>query len=371
MRLCPLAAVLAAWIACAVWLPARVRAQSGADVSPVIPVHPDVPTVVQLPDEIQAVRSADNLDIMVKGVGSTLYLRPRPDTPAGVEVFIEVNTLTLHRIFLVRVVERAEDAIRELVVPAAATAEPSRDTARDAPFGPEPPAPTASAPATAPNLAPVPAAPESAEPVIEHALAPETERIDRPAGSPRFDLSVHGVAALAGVTALSVPGYAPDKGRRSHRAFGLRVAVMPRDTWWSVEAGLSGEWLAAPTIHVREISTEMGLKERKVSGPRLRLDGGLKAQAGTIWRPTVYVGLGLQAHLSKTEDAVVNGELRMPKDSTEDMTYNGVLTLGLGLQYQARDVLLGIDFQMRQGVPGGYRSVDVFLSVGFFLHQGE
>ena len=53
------------------------------------------------------------------------------------------------------------------------------------------------------------------------------------------------------------------------------------------------------------------------------------------------------------------------------MRYRGVLTLGLGLQRRAGNVLLGVDFQIRQGVPADYRSVEALLSVGFFLDQGE
>jgi hypothetical protein len=86
---------------------------------------------------------------------------------------------------------------------------------------------------------------------------------------------------------------------------------------------------------------------------------------------SAYGGLGLQAHLSKIQDTIVTPVSRILQSSTEAMRLDGVLTLGLGLQRRAGDVLLGIDFQIRQGVPAGYRSVDAFLSVGFFLDQGE
>jgi hypothetical protein len=43
----------------------------------------------------------------------------------------------------------------------------------------------------------------------------------------------------------------------------------------------------------------------------------------------------------------------------------------MGLQRRVGDVLLGIDFQITQGVPPEYRSVEAVLSVGFALDQGD
>jgi hypothetical protein len=182
---------------------------------------------------------------------------------------------------------------------------------------------------------------------------------------------VHAVVGLAGVTGHEVPGYAPEKGRSSHRAFGLRVAIRPRDTWWAIEVGVGGERLAAPTLHVRELVEGVKREEREVSGLRLGMDLGIRARAGTRWMATAYGGLGLQAHLSKVQDTTIIDRVRMPLPSAEDLTYNAVLTLGLGTLRRIRGVMLGIDFQMRQGVPAEYRSVVVLLSAGFPLDQGD
>src|SRR5690606_2560674 len=145
-------------VVCAVWLPTLARAQTGTDVSPAIPVHPDVPTILALPDEITGVWPIGGDELMVHGVRSELYLRPRPGTPAGVEALIEVETRTLHRIFLLRVAERAEDATLRLVVPAPAAAEDA-GAAAPAPARIESASPEAVAAAIEPEPAPAPAEP--------------------------------------------------------------------------------------------------------------------------------------------------------------------------------------------------------------------
>jgi hypothetical protein len=173
--------------------------------------------------------------------------------------------------------------------------------------------------------------------------------------------------SLAGVTGLEVPGYVPDKGRRPNRVFGLRMAAEPRDTWWSVEASVSAERLDAPTVHVHDRGDM--LQEVQVSGSWLRADAGLRAIRGTRWKPTAHVGFGFQMHLRKIEKTTIIMGRREPSDFNEDMPAGAVLTLGLGLQRQVGTVLLGVDFQMRQGIPADYRSVTVFLSVGVFLDK--
>ncbi len=365
MRVCMLAIGVVVWVA---QRPVPARAQSGTDVSPAIQIHPDVPTTLQLPDEIEGVWSIGGGEVMVKGVGSKLYLRPYPGTLAGVEVFIEVKTRTLHRIFPLRVVERAEDAQREVTVQAAEATPQGGAPAIPQEVPPTTPAPAASAPASLPS-----ALPRLQSPDADHASAlaraePVAARAVLAAGSPRFDLSVHAIMSLVGVTALEVPGYVPEKGRRSHRGFGLRIAAAPRDRCWSVEAGISGERLDVPTVHVLDLG-DMESEEHRVSGTWLRADMGLRVHAGTRWRPTADVGFGLQAHLRKTEKFEIMDEQRQRLKSSEDIDYSVVLTLGMGFQYQAGDVLLGIDAQMRQGVTADYRSMEVLLSVGFFLDE--
>jgi hypothetical protein len=53
------------------------------------------------------------------------------------------------------------------------------------------------------------------------------------------------------------------------------------------------------------------------------------------------------------------------------MPFLGVLVLGMGLEHRAGNLLLGVDFQVRQGVPADYRSVTWLLSAGYVLAQGE
>ena len=373
MRIAVVMVVVAVWVVGAIWLPARARAQSGTDVSRAIPVHPDVATVLQLPDEITDVWSIGGDEVMVKGVGAELYLRPRPATPAGVEVFIEVQTRTLHRMFLLRVVERAADATPRLVVPPQASAECAAECAEMIPAAPdaspapaEPPA-TAALSARGPEPEHAPAAPVSppAAPVPEAVIAPDVEpataRAAAAARSQRFELSVHALAGL-GTTALHVPGYQATYARQPHRTFGMRFVGWRPGSWWGMEANVSGEWLIAPTVHRRMNDTT----ELHLSGPWLRADAGLRMRYEASLAPTAYAGIGFQVHLRDIETFKTDRYER-----SEDMPFSGVLALGLGLEYQAGNLLLGLDLHVRQGVPADYRSVAALLSVGYFLDRGE
>jgi hypothetical protein len=358
VKLCLLAVVMLVWVVWVTWLPARARAQSGTDVaSTIVLVHPDVPTILRLPDEIEDVWSIGPRVIMVKGVGSTLHLRPQPDTPADTEMFIEVKTRTLHRIFLLRVVERAEDAAQEIVVPAPAAAECADAVPGASSMAPAPAAPPAPVPRLEPEPMPAETAPVTPAPATEAA----TERAGA-RGTSRFALSVQAVAAL-GTTAVHVAGYSPIDARRSHHALGARVAIHPHDTWWAIEANVTWESLVAPTTHTPVNEPLAPIIE--VYGPRLRADAGLRGRFGTTLMATVYTGIGLQAHHLDIE-VIADPEHPMSNEGSGDLPFEGVLALGMGLEYRADNVLLGLDLHVRQGLPAEYRSVSAVLSVGFF-----
>jgi hypothetical protein len=306
--------------------PGMARAQPGTEDILAIPVHPRVATIMHFPDAILRARVNPGTAMRVTLVGRTLHVRPDPDVPAGLEALLEVETPTMLLTFRLNVVERSEDAREELVV----MAMKSEQRAEVGPIGSS----------------------------------------TTPLGSSRFVFSMHVTTALAGITAVEVPGYAPDEGRRFHHTLGLRVAISPRDAWWAVEANIRGEWLDAPTVHVKDLR-EMQQEEWRVSGPWLEAAVGVRAGAGTTWRTTAQAGLGLQAHLRTIEEISIVTGARKSSGSREDMSYGAVLTLGLGLQRQVRGVLLGLDFQIQQGVPMQYRSLTGVLSVGFFLDQGD
>jgi hypothetical protein len=195
-------------------------------------------------------------------------------------------------------------------------------------------------------------------------IAPATGRAATARTGRRFEVSVHAVATLAGTTEIKVPGYEPIQARQPHRAFGGRVAVRRPGTAWAVEANVTGEWPAGPTTHtVREGDA---VNKVEVSGPLLRMDVGLRGSFGTRLSPTVYGGAGLHAHHRDKNDPE-----NAAKVAVGDMPFRGVLVLGLGLEYRARDVLLGLELHVRQGVPDDYHSVGALLSVGFPVDWGE
>jgi hypothetical protein len=336
-------------------LSALARAQPGADVSPIIPVHPAVRTIVQLPDEIERVQIRHGGEMMVKGIGRKLYVRPRWDTPAGLEALLEVKTTTVHRIIILQVVERAEDAAQEIVVPAPAAADGAEPVPRELP-----PA-TAEPFALVPRLEPEPVPVETETVTPDPATSAATERAG--VDTTRFALSVHAVAAL-GTTAVHVAGYSPIDARRSHHALGLRVTGHPRNTWWAVEGNITWESLVAPTTHTPDKDPDKSVIE--VYGPRLRADAGLRGRFGTTWMATFYTGIGLQAHYLDIA-AIADSDDPPSNEGTGDLPFQGVLVLGMGLEYHTDNVLLGLDLHIRQGVPAEYRSVGVVLSAGFFL----
>jgi hypothetical protein len=385
-------------------------AQPGTDPAVTIPVHPNVTTTLHMPDEVLRVRFTVEIAGLIGAinVGNMVLIRLRPGMPAGEEVRVTVWTATLRWRLRLRVVRHARDALKEIAV-VAADAEPAAvdavcNTGKAAPVessastptsalgrgepepsasapastpGPAEPEPSASASASAPGPA-EPSAPEGAVPAGAVTTEPGgtagADRDDDATGSPRFEVSVHAVAALVGTTELAVAGYEAIDARQPHRAFGMRVAVAPHGAWWAVETSVSGEWLAAPTVHGRDRVDEPQREVVEVNGPLLRADVGMRARFGTPWSPTAYAGIGLLVHhrnIEHTDEDPFTDPMTQDDEPTRDMPLGGVLALGLGLEYQAEKVLLGLDLQVRQGVPADYRSVAAVLSVGCFLNQGE
>jgi hypothetical protein len=159
-------------------------------------------------------------------------------------------------------------------------------------------------------------------------------------------------------------------------AFGARMSGARPGNWWAVEAGISVELPLEPTVHAKEISDDWD-EMLEMGGPRLSMDVGLRGHFGTRWRPTVHAALGLQTHFRNTyhfdrlELLSPEPAIEIPGSTQRDMPLGGVLVLGLGFEHRRGDMLLGIELQMRQGMPGEYRSVGTFLSVGYFLDQAQ
>jgi hypothetical protein len=384
----------------AISLPGLVRAQSGADTAPVIPLHPRVATVLQLPDAIEHTRVLDRDEIRMAIVGDKLYLRPRAGTPAGVEASLEVETRTARWTFRLRVVARASDASREIrVLPAEAPATPveapaikesTSETPPEVPaesvappevpaepvappevpagpvkpplaVAPEAAEPAASAPTDAPGTAPV-IGPEPAEKPAEEPAGPTTAPVATGIRSPRPEISVHAIGSL-GFTSLDVAGYAPFVARQSHLGLGVRLRVARPDAWWAVEANVSGDRLAGPISYLENNNAR---PQFKFKGPWLRAEVGLRARfGGTSWASSAYAGLGVQAHLRRIE------KMNAVPETVETMPRGAVLVLGIGLERRVGGIPVGLDFQVRQGGPDGYHSAAMLWTVGCVLEQGE
>lgn len=354
VRICVVAIII---VTCLPGGPAH--AQSGTDVSPAIPVHPDVPTILRLPDAIERAWIHYGDDFRVKGVGSEVYVRPRPGTPAGAEALLEVKTATMHRIFLLRVVARPEDARRELTVPAAPAAAHVDHAARTA-VEPTPAATTPAPPAaSASNPAPGPAAadPQAMQPASTAGDA-RTPMTDLPPG---FDLSLHAFVGI-GFAGLDLAGYEPQAGFQSLQALGVRLAGARPGARWALEASVSGERPAGSM----KFRTGDG-SQLEVSGSWLRAEVGMRAQlARGGWTPSVILGVGAQTHLRQTEQRNPSGRL---VSSVSAMEHGAVAALGLRLQYRASKVLLGLEFQVRRGVPDDYHAEVALGTIGFFPDQ--
>ncbi len=184
---------------------------------------------------------------------------------------------------------------------------------------------------------------EPAEPItIPTALRP-----------PRPEISVHAIGSL-GFTSLDVAGYAPFVARQSHLGLGVRLRAARPDAWWAVEANVSGEWPGGSvTFGENDPRSELA-----VNGPWLRAEVGMRARFGTKWSPSAYAGFGVQAQLRRTDGT------RVAPGFSETMPRGAVLVLGIGLQRRAGNLLLGLDFQVREGGPDSYHSAAMLWTIG-------
>lgn len=347
----------------------RSRARADEDPASPILIHPGVATVLEFPDAIVHTWLDHHGDIRVARIRDKLYIRPRPGTPAGVEASLEVETGTARWTFRLLVVARARDARRDVQVPlvdarAPEETPPGIPAELAAPLA-LPAGPVAPPPAVAPGAAePAESAPTSSassappEPIASRAsvdsFTTPVPKVLRP--SPP-ELSVHAIGAL-GFTALDVAGYGPFVARQSHLGFGVRLRVARPDAWWSVEANIIGERLGGP-LTFAERNQQLPLLT--VKGTWLKAEVSMRVQFGTKWIPSVSGGLGMQAHLRRTESSI-----DVPAFS-ETMPRGAVFVFGIGLHRRAGDLLLGFDFQAREGGPDGYHSVGLLWTVGCFL----
>lgn len=357
-------------VTCSLPGPARTQPDTvGADVVLDVSVHPDIMTVLQLPDTVVRARTLHRKEFQVGYFASRIYVQPQPDTPAGTEALLEVETTTQQRRFRLRVVARAADAAQIFPVLAPEAEQGAPDTQPG--VSPE----ATPAPSEPPSVPDTPEQPRLTDP--GHASTPKPTAPADPRTTPAAHgwplvLSVHAVVTLAGATAVEIDGYEPEDARQPHHTLGIRLAATPRHARWSLEANISGEWLAASTRHSKSVPR---LDEAlTVRGPWLRADVGIRARFGTTLMPTAHAGFGLQARFLEIEKTIEDRTLPdepLKTERLEDMPLGGVLTLGLGLEYRTGDVLLGLELHMRQGVPADYRSVEAVLSVGVCLDQGE
>jgi hypothetical protein len=365
---------LAVLIVIVISLPELARSQTNTDTDTAltIAIHPEVSTILQLPDEIMHTWIDHHGEIRIARMGNELAIRPRAGTPAGVEASLDVETRTIRRTFRLRVVERARDASRDvLIVPIEGEQDPEESAPEAPPVEPVTPAepatpamdePVTGAPADAPSPAPPEplAGPEPAGKPVEPTIAP----VPTATPFPRLELFVHAIGGL-GFTGLHVAGYTPRTALRSHGALGMRLTGKRPDASWALEATVSGEWPSGPMEYGENSDRQPRLV---VSGPLLRAETGLSMRLGTKWIPWGYAGIGVQVQLRRTEATDAGGVSGRP---VTEMKPGGVLGLGMGLQYRAGDVLLGLEFHGRYGGPDGYGSITTFWTVGYFLDQGE
>jgi hypothetical protein len=340
-------------------LPAPAHAQADTDELSVILLHPGVATTFDLADDDARVRIFDDREIRIALFGEQLFLRPRPGTPVGLEGLLEIETRTVHKTFRLRVVRHARDAHRTIVV-ASPPELPAVALLRPPVLFQEPPVASTALPEKSSTRGPGPAMPHAPEPA---APAPQRndERASATTKSRRIELSVHAFGTIVGTTEINIEGYDPKQARRSHRSLGVRVAGSPRDAVWAVECGISGEWLDAPTLHAGQRD-----ELHAVGGPSLRVDAGMRLRLRSRWAPTVYAGVGLQAHHRDIAPLDVPAEPMVPTLPSQALPFGGVVALGLGFEHRFRNVSLGLEVHMRQGLPDFYHSVSTVVSLGFF-----
>lgn len=359
----------------AISIPWPVRAQPSEDEPLEVPVHPAVDTVIHMPDEIEHARFTAHVAGTMRAAhsGHMLTVRPQRRVRAGMAVSLEVTTATVRARFRLRVVRRARDARETIVVPAAEPApsggapSPDPDKAADAgevALVPEPatsalePASTPEPAATAPRAVrkPAPTRPITG-PVTGQRRGWVTAAAT--ASAPRFELAVHGLVALPGFTSLALAGARPDVTWRTHRGLGVRLTAGPTNSWWALEADVSGTWLTGALTYTEPLAPN----QFAVSGPLLRAELGARAWAGARWRSSIYAGFGTQAHLRWTTDSSSVDRSAVIATMEDGI----VLALGIGLHRRIGDVLLGLDVQVRRGGPDDYHSMTALWTVGYFL----
>jgi hypothetical protein len=310
-------------------LPAPAQGQPELEAQE-IPVHPRITTTLEMPDEIELARFTGQTSGMMEATktGNLLSIRPRADLRAGTEVALLVQTATVHRRFRLRVVGHAQDAWSHVTVLASDT-------------GSAPPASVARGDAGT-----------TKKPDESIGPAPAKTR------SPRTKISLHFIGSM-GFVGLDLAGFRPSTARQLHTGLSVRFMVTRPGAWLALEGSLGGELPGGPLSF---FESDAQTPELALTGPWLRAEVGPRfLLGGTKWNPSLSAGLGVQAHLRRTAD------MRDGSGLSETMPRGVVLVLGLGLQRRIGDLLLGVDFQLREGGPDGYHSVGVFWGVGGYL----
>ncbi|HWN69861.1 MAG TPA: hypothetical protein VNM90_19600 [Haliangium sp.] len=284
-------------------------------------------TILRMPDGIELARLSGHPTGMIEvtRAENLLYIRPRAGLRAGTEVSLLVQTPTVHKRFLLRVVRRARDAWSHVTMLG-----PDDKPAPDA--GDSRPTAEVEETSTSPALAPI--------------------------RSPRTEISVHVVGSM-GFTGLDIPGQQPFVTRLLHAGFGGRMMVTRRGAWWALETNFT---LDLPDGAMSFDDSDPRDPGGTVEGSWLRMEVGMRALlGGTKWNPSLYAGAGVQAHLRRTKDS------RPQQAFSETMPRGAVLVLGIGLQRRVHKLVMGLDFQVREGAPDGYHSAAVLWSAGFHL----
>lgn len=341
------------------------------DVSQPALVHQDEVTGLVYPDKITRVQPVPEDVLLFEIFENRLYVLPKKGTAPGTEVMLEVETRAQRLILWVLVVKQVQDADKRLIV-----------LAPGSPYGDEPDmrrelassmyegaegwetsvaTEAGEAEAEAMDGAGAEAAAEDAAMVVVDASenAPEPAPTE---GQP-FELSVHALGGL-GVMELGAEGLPASTSRRSYAAMGGRLSIAPPESWWAVEADASVLFPDGPFTYRPADGSESG---RSVAGPLLRGLASLRVRTGSTWVPSVFAGVGMQAHLRTAVQ-----ELVTPSQTDETFPRGMVWAFGVGLQHWTpSDWLLGFDVVSHQGGPDDHFSVAARFSVGRSLKQRE